>query len=42
MTPRCRKQPETQLLVTVSSLGSGHNDRCVYTTPDVLPVIFPN
>jgi hypothetical protein len=19
----------------------GHNDRCVYTTPDVLPVIFP-
>jgi len=20
----------------------GHNDRCVYTTPEVLPVIFPN
>jgi hypothetical protein len=19
----------------------GHNDRCVYTTPEVLPVIFP-
>jgi hypothetical protein len=19
----------------------GHNDRCVYTTPEVLPIIFP-
>jgi len=26
---------------TISTLGCGHNDRCVYTTDEVLKVIFP-